>query len=128
MRRAGGFTLLESLAAVIVLGLLAAAVVPLLRNLGQLTLQERMQALVSLGTLAQREKLVPGTTRPVNGHPGWSLVVSELIAEPEPPPPSDRLPVAGPAHRWLLLSIRADAGGSALAETLVAVLDDGGRP
>ncbi len=119
----GGFTLLETLAAVIVLGLLAAAVVPLLRNIGKLTLQERVQAQAYLRTLAVAEGLVPGTSRAVAGHPGWSLVVNALVAEPEPPPPADGIALAGPPRQWLLVSIRDEASATDLAETLVAVLE-----
>jgi hypothetical protein len=102
--RTPGFTILEALAAVVTLGLLAAAVVPLLRNLGQLTSSERLLA-------------------PVPGHPGWRLNVSELTAEPEPPPPPGSLPPAAPPHHWLLVGIEAEASGERLAETVVAVLD-----
>ncbi len=119
MRR--GFTLMEALAAVITLGLLAAAVVPMLRQLGQPVVAERLQAQALLRSLATLE-LAPGTVEAVPGHAGWSLRVSELAAEAEPPPPPGRLPPAAPPHRWLLVGIHG-AGGGVLAETVVAVVD-----
>jgi hypothetical protein len=127
-RDTSAFTLVETLAAVIVLGLLAAAVVPLLRNIGRLTLQERIQAQAYIRMLATPDGLVPGTTRAVDGHPGWSLVVGNLVAEPEPVPAADSLAPAGPPHQWLLVSVRDDDSRSTLAEVVVAVLDAGAQP
>ncbi len=118
-----GFTLLEAMAAVVTLGLLAAAVVPLLRNLGQLGSSQRLLAQGYLRAMTPPDDLIPGTTLPVPGHPGWRLTVSELIADAEPPPPPGRLPPAAPPHRWLLLGIQAEGSAERLAETVVAVLD-----
>ena len=119
MRRVLGFTLLEAMAAVVTLGLLAAAVVPLLRNLGQLGSSQRLIAQGYLRAMTPPDKLIAGTSLPVPGHPDWRLTVSELIAEAEPP---DRVP-AGPVHRWLLLGIQAEGSSERLAETVVAILD-----
>jgi hypothetical protein len=115
-----GFTLLEAMAAVVTLGLLAAAVVPLLRNFGQLARSERLLAQGYLRTMTPPDGLIAGTTLPIPGQPGWRLTVSELIPEAEPP---GRVPPTGPAHRWLLLGIEADNGADRLAETVVAVID-----
>lgn len=123
-----GFTLLESLAAVLTLGLLAAAVVPLLRQLGQGRLAERMQAQVVLRSLAPKLVLTAGMAQTVAEHPGWSLNLSELSAESEPAPPPGLPPPAGPAHQWLLVRIQANDSGEVLAETLVAVLAAGRQP
>lgn len=119
MRRALGFTLLEAMAAVVTLGLLAAAVVPLLRNLGQLGSSQRLLAQGYLRAMTPPDELIPGSALPVPGHPGWRLTVSELIAEAEP---SNRIPPAGPAHRWLLLGIQSETG-ERLADTVVAIMD-----
>ena len=121
--RRGGFTLLEALAAVVTLGLLAAAVVPLLRQLGRLSVAERLQAQACLRTLAPPGEAASANGQAIAGHPGWRLVLSDLSAGPEAAPPPGSPPAAGPAHRWRLLSIQADASGETLAETLVAVLD-----
>lgn len=123
MRR--GFTILEALAAVITLGLLAAAAVPLLRNLGRLSGGERLLAQGYLRALSPPDGLADGMTLPIDGHPGWRLSVEELSAEPEPPAPAGGPPPAGPPRRWLLLRIEADEGRERLAESVVAVL---GRP
>jgi len=127
-RTCGGFTLMEALAAVVTLGLLAAAVVPLLRHLGRSGLGERIQAQAYLRTLTSPDGLVPATAMAIPGHPGWNLVVSELFAEAEPAPPSGRPPAAGPSRQWLLVGIHADGEGAALAQTLVVVLPAGARP
>lgn len=123
-----GFTLLEALAAVVTLGLLAAAVVPLLRHLGRLTLPERMQAESYLRALAAPDGQAAGTAQAIAGHPGWSLRTSDLIAEAEPAPPPGCPPPAGPPHHWVLVGIHANDGGEMLAETLVVVLDPGAPP
>lgn len=114
-----GFTLLEAMAAVVTLGLLAAAVVPLLRNLGQLGSSQRLLAQGYLRAMTPPDDLIAGTTLPVPGHPGWRLTVSELTPEPEPP---GRVLPAGPAHRWLLLGIQSESS-ERLAETVVAIVD-----
>lgn len=125
MRRARtGFTLLEALAAVVVLGLLATAAVPLLHRLGDSGLDQRLQAQALLRSLALPERLPAGTVIAVPGHPGWNLEISALAPEPEPPPPAGTAPPAAPPHRWLLLAIR-DARGATLADTLVADLGTG---
>ena len=125
MRR--GFTLLEALAAVMTLGLLAAVVVPLLRQLGRQTIPDRIQAQAFLRTLASPESLAPGSALAVEGHPNWSLEIQDLAADPEPPPPPGLAPPAGPAHHWRWVSIHAAGTGEILAETVVVILDPNGR-
>ncbi|MEK7415634.1 MAG: prepilin-type N-terminal cleavage/methylation domain-containing protein [Planctomycetota bacterium] len=127
MRR-GGFTLLETLAAVAILGLLAITVVPMLRQLGQRTLSERVQAQHYLKTLAPHQNLVAGTMLTISDHPNWRLRINDLIAEPEPPrSPGFPAPV-GPTHRWLLVSIHASDNNETLAETIMAVIDPSAAP
>lgn len=122
MRRCG-FTLLEALAAVITLGLLATAVVPMLRQLARLDLAERIQAQGLLRAQSTSIDLTAGTAQAIAGHPTWRLVVSDLIAGPEPAPPSGSPPPAAPPHHWLRLAILATDSGDLLAETVVAVID-----
>ncbi len=122
-RGRAGFTLLEAMAAVVTLGVLAAAVVPLLRQIGGPGSPERLAAQGLLRAMAPPDQLLPGTSLPIPGHAGWRLTVSELAAGPEPPPAAGRLPPAGPPHRWLLLTITAEDRGERLAETVVAVLE-----
>lgn len=121
MRRGSGFTLLEALAAVITLGLLAAAVVPMLRQLGRTNVAERIEAQAWLRAMPPLAERNAGPALAIPGHPGWGLVVGELVAGPEPPPAPGSPPPAGPAHRWLVVGIRG-SGGETLAETLVAVM------
>lgn len=124
-RPAGGFTLMEALAAVITLGLLAAAMVPMLRQLNRTSLGERMQAQASLRTLTSDD---PAGILAIAGHPGWRLVCSDLIAGAEPAPPPGCPPPAGPPHHWRLVSIHAESNGEILAETVVAALDPAVTP
>lgn len=126
--RAAGFTLLEALAAVVTLGLLAVAVVPMLRHLDQFALSERIQAQIYLKALAPQNDLSAGTTQVIVGHPSWNLTISELIAEPEPIPSPDAPPPAGPDHQWLRVCIRTNDSGETLAETIVAVIAPGTSP
>ena len=124
MRRdSPGFTIIEALAAVVILGLLAAAVVPLLRSLGRQTGSERLLAQGYLRALSPPDGLVAGMTMPIGGHPGWRLTVSDLHAEAEPAPPSGQRPPAAPPHHWLLLTIEDDGRRERLAETVIAVFD-----
>ncbi len=116
------FTLLEALAAVVVLGLLATAVVPMLYRLGDAGLDERLRAQSLLRLLAPPTSLTGDTVVPIPGHPGWSLAVSALDAGPEPPPPAGSAPPVATSHRWLVLRIR-NSRGQSLADTLVAVIE-----
>jgi prepilin-type N-terminal cleavage/methylation domain-containing protein len=117
MRRATGFTLMETLAAVLVLGLLAAAAVPMLRRLDGPALAERLEAQAALRLLAQ-ERQQEGVVREVPGRPGWSVHAEALAAGPEPPPPPGQAPADAHPHRWLLLRLRT-SGGTVLAEQAV---------
>lgn len=123
-----GFTLIEALAAVVTLGLLAAAVVPLMHRLGNQTIPQRLVAQSALQLLALPDDLTAGSLLAIPGHPEWRLSIRDLAAEPEPVPPPGRPPAAGPPHRWRLVAIQNEDGSETLAETLVAVLAPGARP
>lgn len=116
-----GFTVLEALTAVILLGLLAVAVVPLLRGSASAALPERMQAAAWLATFAVPADPSAWQGRAIPDRPGWRLRISGLVADPEPAPPPGVAPPAGPARRWLLVAV-VDGGDTVLAETLVAIL------
>lgn len=122
-----GFTLLEALAAVITLGLLAAAAVPMLRQLGRVDLPERMEAQYALRMLVPQLDPATATGQTIAGHQDWRLEISGLVAGPEPPPPDGSLPPCGPPHRWVVVAIRS-ADGATLAETVVALVATAVQP
>jgi prepilin-type N-terminal cleavage/methylation domain-containing protein len=115
MRR--GLTLIEMLAATVLLGLLAATVVPL-----QARWSDRLQRIdqrFAAATALERERAeskVPASDQ-VDGHPGWRIERSDIAASGGLVPPR-RLT----GYRWRRLLIR-DADGTVLAETLLAVLE-----
>jgi prepilin-type N-terminal cleavage/methylation domain-containing protein len=115
-----GFTLIEALAALVVLGLLAAAVVPAMRSIGGDRQRERWEAQNILRLLAAQDRLVEGV-QTAGLPPGLRVEITALAAGPEPAPPGGMAPPAAPAHRWLLVRVRGPDGGI-LAETLAAAI------
>lgn len=119
-----GFTLLETLVAVALLSVLAAAAVPLVQHLGrgELHVADRWQARTDLVNLLSTQA-VPADGQPDPGHAGWWIRVHTLnpdaaavLANSQT---SSRLP-----HRWfqvLIASGPTDAD-TVLAETLVVDL------
>jgi prepilin-type N-terminal cleavage/methylation domain-containing protein len=101
-----GLTLLEVLAATMLLGLLAAAVVPthLASMRAERDQRERIEADALLRSLALATAPPPVGETPVPGRRGWSVRVAEL------PPRTLLVRRSGVArHRWLRCSVRVDS-------------------
>jgi prepilin-type N-terminal cleavage/methylation domain-containing protein len=117
------FTLLETLAAVTLLAMLAAAVVPLTIHLGhgERGLTERWQARQALTVLALKSHAADSDQGvvPVSGHQGWWL--SSALLAPGYQPIATETSTSILAHRWRRLAIYADADAARapLAEILV---------
>ena len=115
-----GLTLLETLAAATLLGLVASAVIPITLHLGhsELNLGERLEARRWL--LGQADPATAGLDliQPVKGHPGWYLHRRAFLCTSGKSPDS---PVIGPEHTWVQLAVRAGAERDAeiLAERIV---------
>jgi prepilin-type N-terminal cleavage/methylation domain-containing protein len=125
MRR--GFSILEVLAATVVLGLLAVSVVPLTRRLvsDDGRLQDHVAAAERLQRIDQQTAPRPGLASPLEDHPGWWLRADRLT--PLVPPTQPGQPELRPPYGWLRLVIVDGPGTEAqiLAER-VLVIDGGG--
>jgi len=126
MRR--GFSILEVLAATVVLGLLAVAVVPLT---GRLTSDDgRLHDHIVASDVVQRidPATVPqsGLATPLEQHPGWWLRAERLT--PLVPPTQPGQPDLRPTYTWLRVLVVDGPGADAeiLAERLL--VSDGGAP
>lgn len=117
-----GLTLLETLAAVTLLGLVASAVIPLTVRLGQgeLALDARLEARRWL--LGQQDPAAAGLdlVKPVKGHPGWYLHRRAFFRTSGKPVEG---PITPPEHQWVHLVVRAGPQRDAeiLAERVVLV-------
>lgn len=124
-----GMTLLETLAAVTLLGLVAAAVIPITLRLGhgELALDARMEARRWL--LGQQDPSTGGLDliKPVKGHPGWYLHRRAFFRTSGKPP---ERPLPPPEHQWVHLVVRSGAERDAeiLAERVVLVTSDAITP
>jgi prepilin-type N-terminal cleavage/methylation domain-containing protein len=120
-----GLTLLETLAAITLLGLVAAAVSPIAVRLGQgeLGVAERLAARRWL--LTQGDPGVAGNdlVRPVKGRPGWFLHRRAFLRTSARPPQD---PLAAPEHGWIHLQVRlgAERDAELLAERILLSRDD----
>lgn len=118
-----GFTLLEVLAATVVLGILAVAVVPLTRHLvddqGRLRACREARDLVTGIDPAAFPRA--GVATPLEAHAGWWLR-SEALTCQTPPPIPGQMSVR-PAYAWARLVIAAgpSASDGVLAERLVLI-------
>jgi prepilin-type N-terminal cleavage/methylation domain-containing protein len=121
MRR--GLTLLETLAAVTLLGLVASATIPLTLRLGQgeLAIDERLEAQRWLLVQEQGSGDVLDVVRPVKGHPGWWLHRRACFRTSARPPDDGWTPLG---EAWLHLMVRTGTADDAplLADRLVLVL------
>lgn len=123
-----GFSLLEILAATVVLGLLAVSVVPLTRRLAsddgrlldRIAASEQVQRVDSV-TLPRS-----GLATPLEDHPGWWLRTERLT--PLVPVAQPGQPDVRPAYVWIRIQVVDGPGANAeiLAERLV--VSDGGGP
>src|SRR5205823_5070371 len=128
MRRRA-FTLLEVLAAVVLLGILASATVPMMLHLGRNhdRLTDRKEAAAALAAMTRASKLVDASSLP--GHPNWQVQQVALAADPPSPPPVGVVPQIVPVHQWRWLVVRDGMGADApiLAERMVLVLPEAKR-
>lgn len=111
------FTLLEVLAAVMVLGLLAAALVPLVlhQGRGQGRISDEIAARTLLSqALATSWRPAAGERREVADHPGWWIEVRPLDASGTTTTDAVR-----PTHRWLVVTIGDGVASRPFAERLV---------
>ncbi len=123
-----GFSLLEVLAATVVLGLLAVSVVPLTRRLtsddgrlhDRLVASEQVQR-VDPATLPRS-----GLATPLEDHPGWWLRTERLTPLVPASPPGQ--PDVRPTYGWMRVQVVDGPGAEAevLAERLV--VSEGGGP
>lgn len=100
-----GFTLLEALASVVVLALLAAWTIPVARGLGEAparaAAEAQARALLAGMDSAQLALLLSGT-QPAMGDPAWRAVAEPLV----------EAPTAVPArHRWMLVRVLSGRDG-----------------
>jgi prepilin-type N-terminal cleavage/methylation domain-containing protein len=120
-----GLTLLETLAAVTLLGLVASAVIPLTMRLGQgeLELDARLEARRWL--LGQGDPAVAGLdlVKPVKGHTGWYLHRRAFFRTSGKPVDGAITPSE---HQWVHLLVRAGPQPDAeiLAERVVLVTSE----
>jgi prepilin-type N-terminal cleavage/methylation domain-containing protein len=119
-----GFTLLETLVAVALLSLLAAAAVPLVQHLGrgELHLSDRWTARTDLLNLLSTHAL-PADGQPDPGHAGWWIRVHALIPDAAADLANSQT-ASGLPHRWFQVAISSGPTDAdiVLAETLVADL------
>jgi hypothetical protein len=119
-----GLTLLETLAAVTLLGLVAATAIPLTMRLGQaeLDIGERLEARRWLS--GQDDPGVAGLdlVQAVKGHPGWYLHRRGFVRTSAKPRDDAKAP---PDHRWVHLMVRRGAQSDAeiLADRVILAMD-----
>lgn len=118
MKRAA--TLLETLAAITLLGVVVSAVVPLILRLGdgERDLLERYAARRWLSTTTTLQDLTSDQTQPVKDRPGW-YVQRRTFLRTSPPAPEVRFPLQ--PHGWVqyLLCRGPERDAEVLAERLV---------
>ena len=121
-----GFTLLEVLTSVVLLGLLASATMPMMLRLGRAHehFTDRRGAQAALAVMARSGDV--GAARAIPGHPEWRISQIDLTADPPPAPPIGVVPPVVPVHRWRWLVVRvgAEADAPILAQRLVLVLPE----
>lgn len=121
MRR--GLTLLETLAAVTLLGLVATATIPLTMRLGrgELDIAERQEAQCWLLALNERNLEAFDVVRPVKDHPGWWLHQRAFFRTSARPRDDGWIPVG---NEWIHLMVRAGTTADAplLADRVILVL------
>ncbi len=118
------FTVLEVLAATVILGLLAIAIVPLTRRLvsdeNRVVGQQQARSWLLLQGDRVTAQIDPDQrVMPIEDHPSWFLHVTILSARLPPPRPGEA-PLR-PGYRWGMLSVQTAAThqGTVLAERLV---------
>jgi prepilin-type N-terminal cleavage/methylation domain-containing protein len=121
-----GFTLLETLAATVLLGLLATATIPLALRLGHggLRVDDRLLAQETLQQLVNEQPgLAHSGILPIATHPGWWLHRLPLVREPVPATTSMRL--APPPYRWVHITLTDGprAEDPILADVVALILD-----
>jgi len=121
-----GFTILEVLAATMVLGLLAVAVIPLTRTLvsDHDRLEQVMQARAWLMTTAQPLAMYAKSTHnsmPISERPGWFIHIH--ILPPTMPPPARGATVTLPSYHWVRLDVANQSlpGQGVLASRLLII-------
>jgi prepilin-type N-terminal cleavage/methylation domain-containing protein len=120
-----GFTLLETLAAITVLGLVAAAVIPLSLDLGRarLGLDDQLRARSWLLNQGDTGKDDGDRVRAIGEHPGWYLHRITFLRTSAPTPASVR---DAPDHRWVHLMVRLgpDPEAPLLADRVLITMPD----
>jgi prepilin-type N-terminal cleavage/methylation domain-containing protein len=126
--RRRGFTLLEVLAAAVLLGMLAAAAVPMTLRLGRgrQILDDRRVAAAFLDQLASSPGRTVAEGSAVAGHDDWRFQAHDLDGDPSPPPAVGVVPPVAQTHRWRWVAVRAGStpGAAILAERMVLVLPE----
>ena len=120
-----GFTLLETLAAITVLGVVAAAVIPLSLDLGRarLGLDDRLQARSWLLNQGDTGKDDNDQVRAITEHSGWYLHRVTFLRTSAPTPASV---LDAPDHRWVHLMVRLgpDPDAPLLADRILIMMPD----
>lgn len=110
------FTLVETLAAVMLLGILAAAATPLLMRLaqGQSGVASRWQAMRALQELpaATRVAVQDGQLHPMPRHDGWWIQDRLLVRADGLGDAVDQAGAPALGHRWHLIALYRDASGT----------------
>jgi prepilin-type N-terminal cleavage/methylation domain-containing protein len=112
-----GFTLIETLAALIILGIIATAIASFSRQLSRSrsATGQRLDAQALLASLRSENWTKPTDSRtfPIDRYPSWSLRTSELVVSPSKD--------SSLAHLWRKLEIVDDAHHTVLADLIVLV-------
>ena len=121
--RASGFTVLEVLAATVVLGVLAVAVVPLTRHLitDQGRVRDGLAARMALSQVDLATISTSGLPVPMTDHAGWWIRAEPLSSQIPPVIPGQ--PSVLPAYYWARMVIATGPlpSASALAERIVLI-------
>jgi len=123
MRRRASFTLVETLAAVALLSLLACAIVPVIQHLahGDRALRDRYEGRLYITHLGRSLKPTV-KAEPVEGHPGWWVRCDEL-SDDAAAPLQDHSQDLTIAHQWhqILLMSGPDRSDGVIADALIFV-------
>ena len=118
-----GFTVLEVLAATVVLGVLAVAVVPLTRHLvrDQGHVQDGLAARMALSRIDPAQLSSNGLAVPLTDRPGWWIRTEPLTSQIPPVIPGQ--PNVLPAYSWARVVIATGPlpSASVLAECMVLI-------